>query len=168
MEFRSAYERKEHKGLTCEPPSLTQQQFKEECDINNIIARYETTGLLTDPLHPGTRMPQFGDFSNVPDYLHAQTIIARTREAFEALPSKIRDRFDNDPAQMLEFLQDESNREEAMKLGLVDEGSAGSVRDDGTSRRNVSSGGVDLSGASVSIDSVREMGMEPEIDGDKK
>lgn len=120
MEFRNAYERKEHKGLTCETPSLTQQQFKEECDINNIIARYETTGLLTDPLHPGTRMPQFGDFSNVPDYLHAQTIIARTREAFEALPSKIRDRFDNDPAQMLEFLQDESNREEAVKLGLID------------------------------------------------
>lgn len=120
MEFRNAYERKEHKGLTCETPSLTQQQFKEECDINNIIARYETTGLLTDPLHPGTRMPQFGDFSNVPDYLHAQTIIARTREAFEALPSKIRDRFDNDPAQMLEFLQDESNREEAVKLGFID------------------------------------------------
>ena len=120
MEFRNAYERKEHKGLTCETPSLTQQQFKEECDINNIIARYETTGLLTDPLHPGTRIPQFGDFSNVPDYLHAQTIIARTREAFEALPSKIRDRFDNDPAQMLEFLQDESNREEAVKLGFID------------------------------------------------
>lgn len=153
MEFRNAYERKEHKGLTCETPSLTQQQFKEECDINNIIARYETTGLLTDPLHPGTRMPQFGDFSNVPDYLHAQTIIARTREAFEALPSKIRDRFDNDPAQMLEFLQDESNREEAVKLGFIENSvsdvNSGVVGDSGTDGAN-SSGVGDLAGTSGS------------------
>lgn len=150
MEFRNAYERKEHKGLTCETPSLTQQQFKEECDINNIIARYETTGLLTDPLHPGTRIPQFGDFSNVPDYLHAQTIIARTREAFEALPSKIRDRFDNDPALMLEFLQDESNREEAVKLGLVDAGDSTVVLDDSSGGRSPDSGDPDLLDSSLS------------------
>lgn len=121
MEFRTAYERKEHDGIVFDEPSLTQQQFKEECDINNIIARYETTGLLTDPLHPGTRQPMFGDFSNVMDYQAAQNIVVRANEAFEALPAKLRDRFDNDPALMLEFLQDENNREEAVKLGLVKE-----------------------------------------------
>ena len=28
--------------------SLTQQQFAEECDVNNILAKYKATGLLTD------------------------------------------------------------------------------------------------------------------------
>ena len=54
-------------------PSLTQQQFKEEADINNIIASYNTTGLLTNPLVQSARQPMFGDFSNLPqDYMQVQ------------------------------------------------------------------------------------------------
>ena len=37
-----------------------------------------------------------------------------------ALPSRVRRRFDNDPAELMEFLADEANREEAVMLGLIE------------------------------------------------
>lgn len=98
-------------------PTMTQQHFKDECDINVIVDRYKVTGVLGDPLD--TRTPVYGDFSSMPEFIDAQNIIARASEQFASLPSDVRKRFDNNPALMLEFLQDENNREEAVKLGLV-------------------------------------------------
>lgn len=101
-------------------PSLTQQHFRDECDINHIMARYRETGFLVDPMQKATAKPQFGDFSTVSDFMQAQNIIAHARENFDALPSNLRERFANNPAQMLSFLENESNYEEAVKLGLVE------------------------------------------------
>lgn len=106
-------------GLTCHDESLAQQHFEAECNINNIIARYESTGVLGDPFNPGTAQPMYGDFSSVEDFHTAQTIIAHSMEAFNALPAHVRIRFNNDPALMLSFLEEEENRDEAIKLGLV-------------------------------------------------
>lgn len=101
-------------------PSLAQQHFKNDADINTIMARYNKTGFLVDPLNPGTARPQYGDFADLTDYQTAQNIIAHSIQAFETLPAAMRKRFNNDPAEMLAFLENESNREEAVKLGLVD------------------------------------------------
>lgn len=101
-------------------PSLTQQHFKDECDINHIMKRYRETGMLVDPLQRATAKPQFGDFSTAFDFMEAQNIIARARENFDALPSHLRERFGNNPAAMLSFLENESNYEEAVKLGLLE------------------------------------------------
>ena len=98
-------------------PSLTQQHFKDECDINNIMRRYRETGLFPDPL---SAKPLFGDFSSCFDFMEAQNTVARANEAFAALPSEIRKRFANDPAQLLAFMEDERNMDEAVKLGLVE------------------------------------------------
>lgn len=100
-------------------PSLTQQHFADECDINNIIERYVNTGVLGDPLNPGSVSPQFGDFSTSYDFHAAQTLIVQAEQAFDALPAAIRNRFHNDPGELLAFLEDESNREEAINLGIV-------------------------------------------------
>ena len=43
--------------------SMTQQHFRDECDINSIIRRYQKTGFLVDPLTPGTAEPMYGDFA---------------------------------------------------------------------------------------------------------
>lgn len=101
-------------------PSLTQQHFRDECDINHIMARYRETGFLVNPMQRATAKPQFGDFSTVSDFMTAQNTIAQARENFDALPSNIRERFGNNPASMLAFLENESNYEEAVKLGLVE------------------------------------------------
>ena len=102
-------------GLHCEDATLTQQQFGEECDINNIMQKFGMTGLLPQTPLP----PQYGDFSGVFDYHSAANAIIAAQEQFDALPANIRSRFDNDPSNLIDFIANESNRPEAEKLGLV-------------------------------------------------
>lgn len=96
-------------------PTLTQQQFKEQCDINNIIKQYAQTGEL--PL--SKKVGQFLDVSNVQDYQTALNTVYEAQHAFDALPSNIRSRFENDPNQLIAFIEDDANHEEALQLGLL-------------------------------------------------
>lgn len=107
-------------GLACEEPSLAQQHFKDECDINNILQKFSITGILPEaPLSP-----RYGDFSGIGDYHTALNRVIAAQDEFEALPAQIRARFQNDPAQLIEFLADENNRPEAEELGLVEKAAA--------------------------------------------
>jgi phage internal scaffolding protein len=108
-------------GIKFEDESLTQQHFAQEADINVIMAYYQRTGILGDPLNPGTDAPMFGDFSNVQDFQKAQNAIIEANRAFMSLPSDVREKFNNDPGKLIEFLSNEDNRDEAIKLGLVKE-----------------------------------------------
>lgn len=103
-------------GLECKDKSRTQQHLANECDINEIVRRYEKSGAVT---HVMERSAQFGDFSQVPDYQEAVNFIRRADDLFMALPVDVRERFENDPGQLLAFLGDARNREEAAKLGFV-------------------------------------------------
>lgn len=96
--------------------SQTKQHFAEECDINNIMERYEKTGVLPE----ATRQLLYGDFSDVGSFQEAQDIVLLGRAQFDALPARVRDRFGNDPAKFLAFCEDESNRDEMITLGLID------------------------------------------------
>jgi len=110
-------------GLACEEPSLAQQHFKEECDINTILQKFSITGILPEaPLSP-----RYGDFSGIGDYHTALNRVIAAQEEFEALPAQIRARFDNDPAKLIDFLDDEANRPEAEDLGLVEKAAAEAV-----------------------------------------
>jgi phage internal scaffolding protein len=103
-------------GLKCEDKSLAQQHMRDECDINVIVERFGVTGEL--PMAPIE--PSYGDFSGVSDYHSALNAIRASEEAFMALPAKLRAKFDHDPNALLEFLQNETNRDEAIELGLID------------------------------------------------
>lgn len=112
-------EEKTKKTLKC-GKTLTQQNFKDECDVNRIMERYQVTGYLVDPLRIRTAVPKYGEFTNVPDFQTAQNIIVEGREAFEKLPSGVRKYFANDPALYLSFITDSDNFDEAIKMGLLD------------------------------------------------
>lgn len=103
-------------ALECSEESMTQQQFKEECDINTIVQRFGLTGELPD----GIRMPTYGDFSGVGDFQTAANLVVAAKEEFMRLPANIRERFYNDPQKLLEFVSDEKNRDEAIRLGIVE------------------------------------------------
>ncbi|WNK14280.1 MAG: internal scaffolding protein [Microvirus sp.] len=94
---------------------LTVQSFKEECDINHIMATYQATGIVD---HFNRLQPQWGE---APDYdFHtAENMLLEARDKFDALPSNIRERFGNEPANMMAFLQSEKNRPEGELLGLL-------------------------------------------------
>jgi len=99
--------------------SRTQQSMSERCNMNTIIARYRQTGILGSPDALSRRQGVFADVSNIPDYPEMCQRIANAQEAFQQLPARVRFRFRNDPAQLIDFIQDERNREEAIELGLV-------------------------------------------------
>lgn len=114
--MESAIQRPPRVAITFTKPTRTKASFQDECDINKLMAMYERNGSL-GAVNPYP--PQYGDFSNVDDYQTAvnQCIDAQTQ--FEQLPAKLRDRFQNDPAKLLEFMADEANRAEALDLGII-------------------------------------------------
>lgn len=103
-------------ALYCDEPSLTQQHFAEECDINEILRRSAQTGQV--PVN--SKVPMYGDFTLVPKSLtEAFAVIKQANDLFTSMPWQVRERFGNDPQKMVEFLNDAKNRDEAIKLGLV-------------------------------------------------
>lgn len=126
MNFNSRYSVTGQKpGVKFVEPSATLQSFKDDADINCIIARYENTGVLVDPSIPVSRTPNFGDYSELPSYQEAQNVIIAAKNAFDSLSSKIRERFNNDPAAYFDFVRSlEKGSEaydEAIRLGIVNE-----------------------------------------------
>jgi len=104
-------------------PSRTQQSFKSECDINNILRQFNVTGQLP----AGSVQPQYGDFSGITDYQSALNAVMAAQDSFLALPAKVRARFDNDPALFVEFASDEANKDEMKALGLLSQETAQAV-----------------------------------------
>ena len=98
-------------------PSMTRQEFADESDINNILNQYATHGVV-----PETRDGAlFADFTDpaYTDFQRAQNMVVEANYLFEALPAKVRERFNNDPASLILFVQDDANRKEAELLGLL-------------------------------------------------
>ena len=95
--------------------AVTQQCFKDECDINILLAKFAVTGQLPE----NVRVPQYVDFEEAFDFQSSMNVIRAAEEAFNAMPAEVRDRFQNDPGRFLEFANDASNYEEALKMGLA-------------------------------------------------
>jgi phage internal scaffolding protein len=102
-------------GLNCPEPTLAKQEFKDDADINNIMYKFGVTGEL--PQVPGSA---YGDFSSTMSYHDMQNTIIAAQNAFKTLPASVRATFDNDPANVIDFLNDPANRDKAIELGLVD------------------------------------------------
>lgn len=113
---------RERADFTSTDKSLTQQHLAAECDINNIIRKFEKTGLVT---HVTDKVARFGDFTNLPDYQAMLNTVRSAESQFMLLPAEMRERFDNDPARLVEFLSDSRNRDEAIKLGILVEKRSG-------------------------------------------
>jgi len=114
------FDRPKGKGIACkEGEGRTQQQFKEECDVNNIVEMYGKTGLWSHSTKPPTAMPMFGDFTSAPDFLEAQNRFVEANQLFAELPASLRKRFNNNPADYLEFVSKPENTEEAIRLGIA-------------------------------------------------
>lgn len=98
--------------------SMTKQEFKDETDVNNILKQYSPAA-LQELLLARAGQGQFIDLPSNFEFMDAMNIVVEGQRAFENLPSSVRNRFANDPARFLEFMQNEDNQEEAIKLGLA-------------------------------------------------
>lgn len=115
--FVTAYGPKPVCNVQFTEPSRTVSYFKKECDINEIVNRWMSTGVLD---HQERRQPKYIDCIDPIDYQEALDVLYRAEEQFEDLPVHIRDRFHHDPLKLLEFVDDDSNYDEAVQLGLVE------------------------------------------------
>lgn len=95
---------------------MTMQEFADECDINVLMQRYETTGVLN---HYAKSAPQYIDLSDVPDLHTALAMLDVAQTAFMKLPAHVRREFDNDPAKFVDFAQDEKNADKMREWGLA-------------------------------------------------
>ncbi len=109
-------------------PGRTKQSFREESNINYIVERWGTENLAAQ----NQTMGHYGDFSEVATFQEAQDQIIKAAQGFENLPSRLRERFGNDPGRLLDFLGDEANLKEAIELKLVPDPEAKTVPTDTT------------------------------------
>lgn len=118
MKFKINHTNATAEGIVFTEPSMTQQHFKDETMIDNILQKYAETGFLTDPFTP-KRPIQFGDFSDVKDFQTAQNAIALATEYFESLPANVRASFNNSPQEFLNALNDPEQRSKLEEFGFV-------------------------------------------------
>jgi len=118
-------------GLRCEDASRTQQHFKDETDINNILRQFNITGQLPTK----ALSPRYGDFTGIGDYHSALNQVIAAEGEFMTLPAQLRARFDNDPQELIEFLNNPENKDEAIKLGLVKKAEASAQNIESTSEK---------------------------------
>ncbi|QCQ85070.1 internal scaffolding protein [Blackfly microvirus SF02] len=97
-------------------PSLAQQEFAAECDVNAIMARYSKTG--TVPVY-ADRQPFYVDNIDMPDFQAMQNILISARESFMSLPADVRRQFDNDPAKFVDFATDPENDQKLREWNML-------------------------------------------------
>lgn len=111
----SAYGPKLSSALTCPETGRTKQSFKAECDINNIMAKYQKTGVLD---FARKNEPRYGDCVGA-EFNSAMLLVAGAQSMFQQLPSSTRAYFKNDPAAFLDFVDDPKNYDEMARMGLL-------------------------------------------------
>lgn len=103
-------------GLFCPEETLTQQNTREQTDINYIVATFARSGIMPQP----TRLPTYGDFTGVSDFREAMQLVQEATDAFNSLPADARAYFDNDPANLLDYIENSPDPQILADLGLAE------------------------------------------------
>ncbi len=96
--------------------SLTKQSFLKDANINTMVARFKKSGMFENVTD---KIAQYADLSKPVSYRDSLDHIISAQAQFDALPALVRQRFQNEPAELIDFVQNEDNRDEAIRLGLL-------------------------------------------------
>lgn len=119
MRFKTIFDTYEEKqGIIFKEPTMTIQSEKDNCDINVIMNRYATSGTPLPYRADGVE-PVYADVSELGDYMENYQRCKQAEEMFNSLPSALRKELDNNPANLLPFIQDEKNKERCYEYGLL-------------------------------------------------
>ena len=95
--------------------SQTQQQFKDECDINNVVRQFAKTGHIH---HLNNSEPNYG-LADSTTYHDAMNIVVQAQQEFDAMPSEIRAKFGHSPENFLSFVENPDNAQELYDMGII-------------------------------------------------
>lgn len=105
-------------GYYSEEPSLTKQEFTQQCDPNFIVdrvSRGQDISMLTS-----IREPRYADITELPtDYHTALNVITKANQAFMSLDASLRAKFDNNPALFVDFVSNPENSQALIDMGLA-------------------------------------------------
>lgn len=92
----------------------TKTEFKDECNVNNIIKQYARNGVQFQIPRP----EDYGYHTGL-DFRESVEIVMEAQTMFDHLPSEVRTRFQNNPSAFLDFVQNPDNLEELETMGLM-------------------------------------------------
>jgi len=95
--------------------SRVQEHFKDEVDINKIVAKYRKTGVIT---HVQRVKEKYGEFLDIFDVAGQLDKVAKANQAFDQLPSELRNKVGNSIPKFLEYIQDPQNLDQCVKWGI--------------------------------------------------
>lgn len=102
-----------------EGPSLTRQEFAEECDINVLMSKYDTH-VIGGPGNLSPMEPMYADFTQVPDTLLGyMNFMDEAQRNFMSLPARVRREFDNNAHEFVAYASDPANLEQMRAWGLA-------------------------------------------------
>jgi len=116
MKITNHHELRRDVSIDCSSPILTDQSYKNACDINVIMANYAKTGLLPQMQN---REPQYIDNTQIPNLMEAFEITQKATDLFYSLPADVRRLMDNDPAQLENFVNNPENADILLKNGVL-------------------------------------------------
>lgn len=94
----------------------TRQSDATSSDINLIVKKYETTGILPVPQRAGV----FMDISSVPTFQEALATLDRADKYFMSLPPHVRAAFGNSAAKMVDAFNANEERELFEEIGILE------------------------------------------------
>lgn len=96
-------------------PSMTSQAPAEDVDINKIVARIQKGQTVL----ASNGEPFYGDVSDITGLQDALIKVQEANDLFMQYPAELREKFDNDPVKMVEFLENPENLDKAIEMGLA-------------------------------------------------
>jgi len=99
----------------------TKQSFKDDTDINKLLARAAQGDTIT---HLAKHGAIYGDFSDIDDLLTANARLQRGQKIFDELPGEVKREFNQSPAAFYKFVNDPANADQLERVvpGLAQRG----------------------------------------------
>lgn len=96
-------------------PSLTDESFKQECDIDFIISNFVQRGI-----EPPEHQVQYGKQFTSADFEKSLATITECKSAFECLPAIEKEKFNNSVTNFLDFVSNPANLKVSYEKGYID------------------------------------------------
>lgn len=95
---------------------LTSQSERDNCDLNILVRRFGVVQVAAShPFDPS----QYGEWDSTLDLRAAVESVQNAQTAFNQLPATIREKFQNDPRQLLAALKDPDQADQLRELGVL-------------------------------------------------
>lgn len=111
------YRERKRVSISFPPGTRVKQSFADECDINQILAKYKKTGVIDHV----SKNAQYVDCPTGLDFHDAQNLILQAQSTFDELPAHVRKEFNNDPTRFLTFVENPDNLKRMAELGILTE-----------------------------------------------